>query len=71
MIESQMLLDDESNAFVEKETIIILNLISKSRPNTIKPIGRVTVDLGSVLNNGAFSIVEQNPLKYCPIKATI
>jgi hypothetical protein len=33
----------------------MLNLISKSRPDQIKLVGRVSIDLSSVLNEGLFA----------------
>ena len=41
--------------FIKKETQVQLNLISKSRPDQSKLVGRVTIDLATILNEGLYS----------------
>jgi len=40
-----MIFDNSTNRYFKKETMLNLNLISKSRQDQIKLIGRVTIDL--------------------------
>jgi len=38
---------------------LLLNLISKSRPDQIKLVGRVSIDLSDVINEGLFADYEE------------
>ncbi len=49
----------------------MINLISKSRPDQIKLVGRVAVDLADVLNATAYSSLTTAPLEYCSVDASI
>lgn len=40
-----MLYDNSEKYFYKKETIVMINLISKSRPDQVKLVGRITIDL--------------------------
>lgn len=46
-----MLYDNNLKKFFKKETHLIINLVSKSRPDQVKLVGRVSVDLSELANN--------------------
>lgn len=50
-----MIYDNKKREFIKKETLIVLNLISKSKPDQVKLVGRVTIDLAKVINVGMYS----------------
>lgn len=50
----EMLYDHNKLEFLKRETIVELYLISKSRPDQNKLVGRVNVDLGKVINVGMY-----------------
>jgi hypothetical protein len=66
-----MVLDCKTDLYAKKESVIILNLLSNSRPNEPKLVGRVTLELSSVANQTAFQQVKQYPLEFCSVDATI
>jgi hypothetical protein len=49
----------------------MLNLVSKSRPDQIKLVGRVSIDLAEVLNFKKFHTMTSLILEYCSVEATI
>ena len=49
-----MLYDHSKLEFVKRETIVELYLISRSRPDQNKLVGRVTIDLAKVINVGMY-----------------
>lgn len=49
----------------------MINLISKSRPDQIKLVGRVVVDLADVLNGNSFDKLTTAQLEYCSVEATV
>lgn len=50
----EMLYDHNKLEFLKRETIVELYLISRSRPDQNKLVGRVNVDLGKVINVGMY-----------------
>ena len=50
---------------------MVLNLVSKSRPDQVKLVGRISVDLAEVLNKKRFSEVTQMQLNYCSVEGSI
>jgi hypothetical protein len=57
--------------FLKKETQVQLNLISKSRPEQPKLVGRVTLDLAALINNNLYPTVTEFPLQFCSVNASI
>jgi hypothetical protein len=53
-LQLEMLYDHAKLEFLKRETIIELYLISKSRPDQNKLVGRVNIDLGKVVNVGMY-----------------
>jgi hypothetical protein len=45
-----MIYDNSTSKFFKKDTMLNLNLISKSRQDQVKLIGRVTIDLAEIAN---------------------
>lgn len=50
---------------------MVLNLVSKSRPDQVKLVGRVSVDLADVLNRSRYSEMTQMKLNYCSVEGSI
>lgn len=48
---TQMIYHRQQQKYLKKETLIHLNLISNSRPDQIKLVGRVVLDLSTIANN--------------------
>ena len=46
-----MLYDNKDKQYYKKETLLTINLVSKSRPDQVKLVGRVNVDLSQIANN--------------------
>lgn len=68
-----MVFDNTGNKFCKKETLLTVNLVSKSRPDQVKLVGRVSIDLAD-LSNDAISIFAQLAayrLTYCSVNADI
>jgi len=49
----------------------MVNLISNSRPNEPKLVGRVVVDLDSVANSTSFQELKTYSLEYCSVEGTL
>jgi N-terminal C2 in EEIG1 and EHBP1 proteins len=47
---TNMLYDARNRKYVKKEVLVIMNLVSNSRPSESKMVGRVVVDLGGAAN---------------------
>lgn len=56
---------------MKKDSLILLNLISKKRPDQHKLVGRLTVDLAEIANQIKYSTPEKYDLEYCSVNASI
>lgn len=45
-----MIFNNKSTEYTKKETLVELYLVSKSRPDQNKLVGRVTIDLAKIIN---------------------
>lgn len=63
----EMLYDHNKLEFLKRETIVELYLISRSRPDQNKLVGRVNVDLGKVINVGMYESPTEFKLNFCSI----
>ena len=68
---TNMICDSRSQNYLKKESIIMVNLVSNSRPNDPKLVGRVVVDLSVVANSAHYQQFAVYPLEYCSVEATI
>lgn len=66
-----MLYDKISGQYLKKESLLMINLISKSRPDQVKLVGRVAVDLADVLNSKTFENITTLQLEYCSVEASM
>jgi uncharacterized membrane protein YobD (UPF0266 family) len=68
-----MLYDNSTKQFYKKETLLTINLVSKSRPDQVKLVGRVNIDLSQIANNSVSLYSEFAPYKltYCSVNADI
>ena len=66
-----ILYDKVNKKYLKKESLLMINLISKSRPDQIKLVGRVVVDLADVLNANCFENMSTAQLEYCSVEATV
>lgn len=55
IMRTEIAFDRTKRIFLKKETQVQLNLISKSRPDQSKLVGRVTIDLATLLNEGLYT----------------
>ena len=62
--------DTKLNKYRKKEAIVLVNLLSNSRPNDPKLVGRVTFDLGAAAQ-GVFGEFQQQNLEYCSVNAWV
>lgn len=63
--------DRSKKSFMKKETQVQLNLVSKSRPDQVKLVGRVTIDLANILNEGGLESPTEFPLQFCSVNASL
>jgi hypothetical protein len=68
---TEMLFHRAQRQYLKKESLIHLNLISNSRPDQIKLVGRVVVDLSEIANTHRYSTVSTTKLMYCSVDAEI
>lgn len=66
-----MLYHRAQKLYLKKESLLHLNLISNSRPDQVKLVGRVLVDLSEVANSHLYSTVTTTKLMYCSVDADI
>ena len=70
-LQTEMLFDNNKQQFFKKDTLLNVNLVSKARPDQIKLVGRVALDLSKVANQDAFSTLDTHPLSYCSVQGQI
>lgn len=66
-----MIFDNNAGKFFKKETVLNLNLISKSRQDQVKLIGRVTIDLAELANRQQSQQQRTHKLAYCSVDAEL
>lgn len=66
-----MLYDHNNQYFLNRDTIVELFLISRSRPDQHKLVGRVNIDVGKVINVGMYEAPTEFKLNFCSIEGTI
>lgn len=66
-----MLYDHNKLEFLKRETQIELFLVSKSRPDQNKLVGRVTIDLAKVINVGMYADPTEFRLNFCSIEGSL
>lgn len=54
-MKTEVTYDKTKKCFLKKETQVQLNLTSKNRADQSKLVGRVTIDLATILNEGVYS----------------
>ena len=57
--------------YLKKESLIHLNLISNSRPDQIKLVGRVVIDLAEIANKSAYASITTSKLMYFSVEAEV
>jgi hypothetical protein len=66
-----MIYDLKHQNYRRKEAIILVNLLSNSRPNDPKLVGRVEVDLANIANGSIIQELKTHPLKYCSVEGSL
>lgn len=66
-----MLFDHGKLEFLRRETIVELFLVSKSRPDQNKLVGRVNIDLGKVVNVGMYAQPTEFRLNFCSVEGSL
>ena len=64
-----MVYDNPTKQFIKKDTVLNLNLISKSRQDQVKLIGRVNIDLAEIANKQEYLCSKAYKLSYCSVDA--
>lgn len=62
---------DPSGRYFKKETQLNLNLVSRSRQDQVKLVGRVTLDLAELANANLHALPRTHRLAYCSVDADI
>ena len=70
-LEVEMQRGGSSGRWMRRETEMDLNLVSRSKSDCVKLVGRVGVDLAEVLNEGRFASIEGHKLSYCSVEAEL
>ena len=68
-IESEVIFVEENGQFLKRETSLVLNLISANRPDLVKLIGRIVLDLAEVLNENPYQEVKKHRFLQSPMKS--
>jgi hypothetical protein len=71
IIKTEVAYDRSKRMFLKRETQVQLNLTSKSRADQSKLVGRVTIDLASILNEGLYTESTEFPLQFCSVNASL
>lgn len=71
LMRTEVAFDRNKRIFLKKETQVQLNLISKSRPDQSKLVGRVTIDLATLLNEGLYTEPTEFPLQFCSVNGSL
>lgn len=66
-----MAYDLKQEKYKKKEATILVSLLSNSRPNDPKLVGRVTLDLSEVSNLTYPQSLTNHSLEYCSVKGSI
>lgn len=66
-----MLYDEDQNWYSKKDSLILLNLISKSKPDQVKLVGRIHLDLAEVINLNTYAEQKSYPLQFCSVDSNI
>ena len=63
-----MIYDQDTGQYLPKLTSLSLYLVSFRNPDEEKLVGRVVIDLASVLNSKEFSEAGSHKMDYCSVK---
>ena len=63
--------DKVSKQFLKRETQLQLNLISKSKTDQPKLVGRTTIDLANLLNVHQYKELTELLLQFCSVNASL
>ena len=68
---TEVLYDNKKMEFLKKDTVVELYLVSKSRPDQNKLVGRVTIDLAKVLNVEMYAEPTEFKLNFCSVEGCL
>lgn len=68
---TEMIYNHKSQEYTKKESTVELFLVSKSRPDQNKLVGRVTVDLSKIVNVGMYAEPTEFKLNFCSVQGSI
>lgn len=69
--ETELLYNKNTGKFERKDILLLLNLISNRRPDQMKLVGRICIDLSQVANTEHYSTLRGYKLEYCSVDAHI
>ena len=64
----EMPYDEQSGTFLEKKTLLFVNLRSASNTTEVRMAGVVTIDVSACLNTNNLKELKKYPLERCPDK---
>lgn len=68
---TEMIYNHKTQECTKKEALIELFLVSKSRPDQNKLVGRVTVDLAKIINVQMYAEPTEFKLNFCSVDASL
>lgn len=66
---TELLWDRKERGYLKKDSLLKVNLVSASRPDQVKLVGQVNIDLGQVANSASKEIQCCQRLSYCSVDA--
>lgn len=66
-----MIFNHKTQEYAKKDALIELFLVSKSRPDQNKLVGRVTIDLGKIINVQMYAEPTEFKLNFCSVDASL
>jgi hypothetical protein len=69
--DTELLYNCKERLFAKKEVLLLLNLVSIRRPEQVKLVGRVTIDLSEVMQAHYSSQLKNYKLDYCSVNACV
>jgi|JI9StandDraft_2_1071091.scaffolds.fasta_scaffold527974_1 hypothetical protein len=68
---TEMIYDHKTQEYTKKDALTELFLVSKSRPDQNKLVGRVTVDLAKITNVQMYAEPTEFKLNFCSVEASL
>ena len=70
-LRTEIIHDTSTQQFERKDIHVQLNLVSKSRPDEAKLVGRCTLDLASIINQRLYGQPTEFGLQFCSVNGAL